>query len=351
MTMIGSYIYGPERRDTAASHKTATAGSSPHFPGEDAIAGNESGGRTIRKNMPISASLLVAQEIISSDATDGETSRIQMENSMHEEALRNNPFHDVILPPGSVGLFQEHLPNIDLAGNMLGVTLPEGTQRIDVKDVASRITQDADGTIHAPEGWEVRLIAPPARSLTVTIEGRTVTAERLDVKLKPVAIAELPEEEFQNALDALEHMLKGKYMQAEYLIEPDLSYLASHPSMKTYATVVVGGKTVATIDNQGAMTTSNAIHARLQQHIPNDVNGTNGPDLARARAEKIAQILGGKIIKAPTAITQAQFNAAPIDQEKLRPQFDASAMERDPLYAQIAQLKAQREAFLTQQAA
>lgn len=187
-------------------------------------------------------------------------------------------------------------------------------------------------------------------TVQLRLPGETITARRIDAVLKPMRIAELPEEDYQGAVDALESMLRGKYMQSELMIEPDPSYLANHPAMKTYATVVVGGKVVATLDNQGMMTTDNALGAQLRG-LPDQVNGRGGPDLAQARAEHVAALLGGKVVKAKTAISQAQFNANPIDQERLRPKIDVDAMRLDPMNAQIQALKAERAAYLARQAA
>ncbi len=133
--------------------------------------------------IPISSAVLTAQEVgadvtgqLSDYATttlpegvtlltfppmaDEEAMRSQLEEAANNEARKNNPFHDVELPPGSIGLSQEHLPNIDLGGKMLAVTFPEGTQRIDVAQTASQITQDADGSIRVPAGLKWQLISP-----------------------------------------------------------------------------------------------------------------------------------------------------------------------------------------------
>ena len=120
--------------------------------------------------------------------------------------------------------------------------------------------------------------------------------------------------------------------------------------MKTYATVVVGGRVVATLDNQGLMTSDNALAGRLRD-LPDQVYGRGGPDLAQARAEHLAALLGGRVVKAKTAITQAQFNANPIDQDRLRPKIDAEAMRLDPLNDRIRALKAERAAYLERIAA
>lgn len=133
--------------------------------------------------------------------------------------------------------------------------------------------------------------------------------------------------------------------------EPDPSVLTSHPALQTYATVTVNGKVVATIDNQGVAGASNAVASRFADRISNEVNGSNGPDLAQLRAQQIAALLGGKVEKASTAMTQQQFNANPIDPDALRPRIDVEAMKQHPLYQQLQDIRAQRMAFLAQQEA
>lgn len=103
----------------------------------------------------------ILKRMVEADPADTYQMHAQAEAAAHAEALRNNPFHDVELPPGSVALFQEHLPNIDLGGRMLAVTYPANIQRIDVTQLTSQITQDAKGNIHVPKGLSYQLIEPP----------------------------------------------------------------------------------------------------------------------------------------------------------------------------------------------
>ena len=106
------------------------------------------------------------------------------------------------------------------------------------------------------------------------------SVKRLDATLTPMRIAELPEKEYQGALEALERMFEGISLSSENLIWPDDSYLANHPATKEYATVKVGNTVVATLDNQGTMSTSNATYEKLKGRVPDDVNGKSGPILA-----------------------------------------------------------------------
>lgn len=77
-----------------------------------------------------------------------------------------------------------------------------------------------------------------------------------------------------------------------------------------YATVKVNGEVVATLYNGGSSAMTNAAAAAVGDlQDPPGLNG--GPNLAQARAERIAKALGGTIEKAPTAITQSQWTPRP----------------------------------------
>lgn len=85
----------------------------------------------------------------------------------------------------------------------------------------------------------------------------------LPVTLKPIPIAEAPDELFQQLVQTQQSMLEHKYMTM-----PDTE---NHPAYQPYATVVKDGKVVATIDNNGGTITSNVIGAQLRD-LPGDVN-------------------------------------------------------------------------------
>lgn len=73
-----------------------------------------------------------------------------------------------------------------------------------------------------------------------------------------------------------------------------------------YATVKVDGKVVATLYNGGSSVMTNAAAARVGDlQDPPGLDG--GPDLAQARAERIAKVMGGTIEKASTAIAQSAW--------------------------------------------
>lgn len=87
--------------------------------------------------------------------------------------------------------------------------------------------------------------------------------------------------------------------------------LESHPSQQAYAEVIVNGQSVAKVYNSGAMSTSNAMYGKLSKlDSVKDPQGT-GPMLAQERAEDIAKLLGGKVVKSSTAMTAAQYAGVP----------------------------------------
>ena len=73
-----------------------------------------------------------------------------------------------------------------------------------------------------------------------------------------------------------------------------------------YAAVVVNGTVVAKLDNNGIVETPNAMGAQLGD-LPDE---GRGPQLAQARAEHIAAAMGGKIVKAGTAMDQNVWKMA-----------------------------------------
>jgi hypothetical protein len=76
-----------------------------------------------------------------------------------------------------------------------------------------------------------------------------------------------------------------------------------------YAEVKVNGKVVARLYNSGCSETSNVVGADLQDFLMNPDG--SGPQLAQTRAERIAAAVGGTVVKASTAQTQAQWEARP----------------------------------------
>lgn len=154
-------------------------------------------------------------------------------------------------------------------------------------------------------------------------------------KMKVQLISELPESEYQQELEALKSVLEASYAKP--------ADTSNNPTYKEYATVKVNGKTVAEIDNHGWVKTSNALGASLQSLLE-EKSTLSGPQLAQMRAEKIAQQLGGTVVKSSTAITQSQFN----NTVQARSSVNVEAMKNDPLYQQLQNMQQMRTAFLTQ---
>lgn len=73
---------------------------------------------------------------------------------------------------------------------------------------------------------------------------------------------------------------------------------------------------------------------RLRDVLKGSVNRTKGPDLAQDGADQIAAMLGGKVSKSRTALTQIQYAALPLIVTQ-PPTVDYQAMMGDPLYAQL----------------
>ncbi len=212
----------------------------------------------------------------------------------------------------------------------------EAVMQETTRNVAGRTVLGGQNISSTASAMAAQEVEPPVR-IPVDL------VKRLDMSgLKATHISELPEQEYQMAIEALERMLEGKYMRM-----PEPADLAGYPGMKPYATVVVGGKIVAKVDNQGALETSNELYERIKHHLPDEVNGTNGPDLAQARAEYVAKLLGGKVVEADTALTQMEFRALP-EIERPKAWIDYEAMRQDPMYLSLQETKAKRAALIEQ---
>ncbi len=198
---------------------------------------------------------------------------------------------------------------------------------------AGKASATADGAQAAADGG--------ASTVTFSFMGKVVNAIVLDrANLKAINVAELPEDQYQQfmegsrlRIEANRTYLENQYTERSY---PDYS---NDPRMKTYATVTIAGRVVATIDNQGVVTTASdamgeRINKLLAAGLPNEASIPGGPASAQDRAEKIAELLGGRIVKASTAMTQRQYNAMP-PFEGPTITIDYEGMKNDPLSAQI----------------
>lgn len=209
-------------------------------------------------------------------------------------------------------------------------------------------TQEGRGKTSDPQSSSQTETIVDTRPSTATVnfQGKLVILNRLDISgLKATPIWEMSEDFYQSIVDSRELILEAKYRQV-----PEAPDLSNYAGTKTYANVVVGGKVVATIDNQGGVSTDDVLGQKLRDILLGDVNGTNGPDLAQARAEQIAKLLGGRVVGSDTALTQAEFNALPKPEEP-QPWIDYDAMRADPEYDRIQDLKRKREEYLASQQA
>ncbi|WP_415719565.1 hypothetical protein [Maridesulfovibrio sp.] len=133
-----------------------------------------------------------------------------------------------------------------------------------------------------------------------------------------------------------------KFLECLYAKFPDPS---SSPANSSYATVEVNGQVVCKIDNNGFVESSNAAMSGIQNALHGSQNMLSGPSLAQDRAEKIAETMGGVIVKSPSAMTQDIYNS--ISSPKVS--VDYAAMKSDPIYYQLQLLQQQRAEYLENQ--
>jgi hypothetical protein len=191
---------------------------------------------------------------------------------------------------------------------------------------------------------------------TVSLQGKLVALNVDLSKAKQFDPSTLPEDQYQDYLETEKTFIdmekRALEIQHTSYSDPDFS---NYAGTKPFATITVGGQVVATIDNQGIVQTqNNGLGSKLKDVLVGDVNGINGPDLAQARAEQIAKLLGGKITKAATAISQSQFNLLPSTETKVTVDYDA--VVKDPAYAALQKryenfqsLEQKRAEYLAQQ--
>lgn len=150
--------------------------------------------------------------------------------------------------------------------------------------------------------------------------------------------------------EALDETFRYFVERQQMYLEADLSKgadTAGHPGYDSYAAVTVNGKVVARLDNNGFLETSNALGGQLLGQLPGDVNGKTGPELAQARAEKIAGLLGGKVERSASTLSQAEYDALS------RPGAirDDAASNTAPASEGLQKTRQARSAFATQQMA
>src|SRR5690606_33768529 len=76
--------------------------------------------------------------------------------------------------------------------------------------------------------------------------------------------------------------------------------------------------------NGGTSMTSNATAGKIR-NLPSmgEEEKATGPELAQKRAEEIAKALGGTVVKASTAVTQAQYLSTPTFKVEYEIDYDA----------------------------
>ncbi|GJD29327.1 hypothetical protein PMNALOAF_0560 [Methylobacterium adhaesivum] len=175
--------------------------------------------------------------------------------------------------------------------------------------------------------------------------------------LKKINISELSENDYKIFMENFDQIISSRklYLEAQYAYSP--SPVLDTPATKSYATVVVGGRVVAEFDNQGVPTFVDDRYARILGNSLGSINGTYGPNLAQTSAERIAQTLGGSIVKSSTALSQASFNALPPPSvQRSLPirdtaETDRTRQEIQNLYARMEQIRSERQAYLSNQGA
>jgi hypothetical protein len=222
-----------------------------------------------------------------------------------------------------------------------------GTEKATVKrreaHASSAVWQDKKSQIGSDTLDTIIDSRPSAATLNFQKKLSALSPTAVSSVLKGTPVWEMSEDFFQRIVSSREMLLEANYTRF-----PEAPDLSDYGGIKPYATVVVGGQIVATIDNQGGVSSDDALGRRLHGILAGEVDGTNGPNLAHARADQIAELLGGRVVKSETALTQAEFSALPkIEQPK--PWIDYDAMRADPEYGLIQEMKHRRAEYLASQ--
>ncbi|MCZ7482936.1 hypothetical protein [Rhizobium rhizogenes] len=231
------------------------------------------------------------------------------------------------------------------------------TQKSDVSDITTEQPHKGVPTNGTEEksARQPSVDSLPSRA-SINFQGVLFSSTRLE-NATPINIAELSEEEYRNFVESDERAIEANrsYLEREYSNDEKIPDMSKYSDIKLYATVSVSGTIVAKIDNQGGVeTTDEALGKSLMSLLISDMNGTNGPNLAQARAEQISKLLGGSIVKADTALTQLQFSTFSNTNQTERV-VNYEAMKQDPIYhhtqnllENIEKIKQQRQNFLSQ---
>lgn len=125
--------------------------------------------------------------------------------------------------------------------------------------------------------------------------------------------------------------------ETKKIIEGMFTRPVGKTSAGDYAKVVVNGKTVATLSNEGYAEMSNGL-LHIGSTLPND---GGGPELAQRRAEAIAKATGGTVVKQASAMTQSQWN----QREPIKLTVDFAQMKREGFFERWKELSGSTTAF------
>lgn len=172
-------------------------------------------------------------------------------------------------------------------------------------------------------------------TVTLEFQGKLTSFHLFDLpNARQMDISALPEDRYNEFMEGEQRRIEAnmRYLENQYSTQedPDLSRYAG---LKPYADIVIGGTVVATVDNQGVVTSDDVLGKRLKELL-SGLDGVSGPDFAQKIAEQIASLVGGRVRSADTALTQREFNSLPpIPVTKVT--TDREGMKTDSLYAQI----------------
>lgn len=153
-------------------------------------------------------------------------------------------------------------------------------------------------------------------------------------ELKSINIAEASPEIYKQFMEGQERFLETMHQK--------IKNYHGNPVNDTYATIMKNGEVIATIDNNGGVSSTNTMGGRLRHLLSGDVNGRTGPVLAQRRAEEIIEAMGGEIHMSDTALTQDKYNRTP----KPYLEVDVAAMNADPMFQNLMNMQKARAAYL-----
>ncbi len=155
-----------------------------------------------------------------------------------------------------------------------------------------------------------------------------------------VHVSDLPERHFQDYLQRTQSFLEARHSH----LQPGDARLN-----ETYAEVIVNGRVVATLDNNGYLQTSNGFLNQLGvEHGSGSLNPPNipkGPALAQARADYLSQLTGGTVLVHITALDQATYEG--LEQPKVI--VNHQALNQAPFNLNLLQIQQARQEFLQRQ--